>query len=449
MAVEVSAQATFELLPGTARALKVSADGTLVSGSANGGGFTWTSGGGVTLIGGSNDSVGSSDDGTVLGGTMPSGGFSGPGRWTSGSGWVDFPTLGVTGCPDFGSAYDISADGSTVVGLGWNGCSALAFKWDTVGGIVALPQTGSSARANGISGDGQVIGGWQQFANRSPCIWLANGNEILLNTSASGEIHGLNSDGSLAVGEMNGQSIFWSAANGVTNLGNLPGFFGNSGAYAVSEGGLVAGGGAGFASPFDPTTASATIWAPDTGVLRGLREVLEEQGAFVPAEFTLQFLMGISADGSVIAGQAAGPGFANFVGFVATLDPELIGPWTDLGQALAGATGDPKLTGKGLVNAGNEISINLFNALGSSTAWLAVGFSQANAPFKGGTMVPSLAAPGFVISLPTSAGGEVALNTAWPNGVPSGFELFLQYWIQDGAGPVGFSASNGLKATVP
>jgi len=456
LAPDATSQATLDFLSATTdTAYKVSADGTRVSGSAAGGGFVWTSGGGEVLVGGAQAAIGTSDDGTVMAGTANLGGGTGPARWTSGSGWVALPFLGVTGCPDFGTSYDISADGSTIVGLGWDGCSALAFKWDALNGMASLPHTGTSGRSNAVSGNGLIVGGWQQFANRSPSLWLADGTEILPDTTAVGEFQALNFDGSIAVGGMNkpggfsSEHMIWTADDGPTFLGSVAGFPGISSLYSVSADGSVAGGGIGAVTPFDPNAANATIWAKDTGEMRLLDDVLAEQGVELPAEWNLQYVMGMSADGSVISGQAQGPGFGNFRGFIATIDPELLGPWTDLGNALAGTNGDPELCGAGMLNAGDEISIDLSNALENSTAWLAVGFTQVNVPFKGGTMVPSVSAPGFLFSMPTSPSGEAGLTAAWPAGVPSGFELFLQYWVQDGAAPVGFSASNAVMATAP
>ncbi|MHC4845593.1 MAG: hypothetical protein ACYTCU_05470 [Planctomycetota bacterium] len=456
LAPDAASQASIEFLSAsTDTAYKVSADGTRVSGSASGGGFLWTSGGGEVLVGGAQAAIGASDDGTVMGGTANLGGGTGPARWTSGTGWVALPFLGVTGCPDFGTSYDISADGSTIVGLGWDGCSAMAFKWDATNGMVGLPQTGTSARSNAVSGNGQVVGGWQQFANRSPSLWLADGTEILPDTTAVGEFQALSFDGSIAVGGMNkpggffSEHMIWTAADGPTFLGSVAGFPGSSSFYSVNADGTVAGGGIGSVSPFDPNTANATIWSKDSGEVRLLEAVLAEQGVTIPADWNLQFVMGMSADGSVICGQMQGPGFGNFRGFIATIDTDLIGPWTDLGNALAGTHGEPELCGAGMLNAGDAVTIDLTNALENSTAWLAVGFTQANAPFKGGVMVPSVSAPGFLFSLPTDANGETDITAAWPGGVPSGFELFLQCWVQDGAAPVGFSASNAVMATAP
>ena len=40
---------------------------------------------------------------------------------------------------------------------------------------------------------------------------------------------------------------------------------------------------------------------------------------------------------------------------------------------------------------------------------------------------------------------SVALPGVWPNGVA--FPIYFQFWVQDPAGPAGFSATNGLQAT--
>ncbi len=121
--------------------------------------------------------------------------------------------------------------------------------------------------------------------------------------------------------------------------------------------------------------------------------------------------------------------------------------WTDLGNALAGTHGAPVLAGTGVLCGGDSMSIDLTNALENTTAALIVGFSTLNAPFKGGIFVPS---PDLLVAgLPTGPSGALSIPATFPLGVPSGFSLYLQYWITDAAGPVGFAASNGLQGTTP
>ncbi len=123
--------------------------------------------------------------------------------------------------------------------------------------------------------------------------------------------------------------------------------------------------------------------------------------------------------------------------------------WTDLGQALGGTHGNPALVGTGTLVGGDPMELALSNALAGTTAWIVVGFAQVNAPFKGGILVPDVAPPAFVIPLPTDVNGELVVGGTWPGGIPSGFATYFQYWIQDPAGPLGFSASNAIVGTTP
>jgi hypothetical protein len=122
-------------------------------------------------------------------------------------------------------------------------------------------------------------------------------------------------------------------------------------------------------------------------------------------------------------------------------------PWTDVGGGLAGTTGEPNLAGVGTLLSGSFGTATLTGALPSTTAWLVLGFTNVSLPFKLGTLVPD---PAFIFSgLPVDSGGTLALPFLWPVGIPSGFETFMQVWTSDAGGPVGFAASNGLRATAP
>lgn len=122
-------------------------------------------------------------------------------------------------------------------------------------------------------------------------------------------------------------------------------------------------------------------------------------------------------------------------------------PWTDLGFALAGTHGEPQLVGTGSLVGGAPLALALGNTLENTLTTLIVGFSQLAAPFKGGVLVP--AADVLFPGLATDASGDLVLATTWPLGVPAGVELYCQVWLADPAGPFGFSASNGVQATVP
>ncbi len=124
----------------------------------------------------------------------------------------------------------------------------------------------------------------------------------------------------------------------------------------------------------------------------------------------------------------------------------LEGDWVDLGFALAGVNGLPQLSGSGSLAGGDPTTLSLTSAAGSATAALVAGFSQVNVSFEGGVFVPS---PDIIRFFPTNGVGGLEGTAAWPVGVPSGTEVFFQFWIFDAAGPFGFAASNGLKGTTP
>lgn len=130
----------------------------------------------------------------------------------------------------------------------------------------------------------------------------------------------------------------------------------------------------------------------------------------------------------------------------ATLLLNRLGPWDDLGQGLAGTRGKPRQIGQGALVTGSTASARLHDAARLAPAVLVLGLAAANAPFKGGVLVP---VPGHVdASLMTDSEGELLLSAPWPP-VPSGVQVHAQVWIQDHAAPQGWSATNGLRATAP
>jgi hypothetical protein len=122
-------------------------------------------------------------------------------------------------------------------------------------------------------------------------------------------------------------------------------------------------------------------------------------------------------------------------------------PWTNVGSGLAGVNGVPVLAGSGTLVGGEPLSLALTNAKPGSSAALIVGSSTLNAPFLGGTLVPT---PNTVVTgLPLDASGALVIGTTMPFGIPSGVQFWVQYWILDPAGPQGASASNGVRGTTP
>lgn len=127
-------------------------------------------------------------------------------------------------------------------------------------------------------------------------------------------------------------------------------------------------------------------------------------------------------------------------------DPEE-GPWHDLGNGLAGSAGTPLLIGQGALHAGTPFTWTVSGAAPNSAAALVLGASPLMLPFKGGVLVPT---PDLaLLGLGTDAHGDLVLSALTPPGLPSAAHLFLQAWVMDAAGAVGWSASHGLRATLP
>ena len=127
---------------------------------------------------------------------------------------------------------------------------------------------------------------------------------------------------------------------------------------------------------------------------------------------------------------------------VAVLTPDS-GGFVDLGQGLAGTAGVPRLDGIGTLSPGDPTTLAVNQALPDSVAFLVVGLTDSSVPALGGTLVPS---PDAVLALQVGTNGSLVFSAAWPP-LPSGTNLWVQSWIVDPAGPLGFSASNALRAT--
>jgi hypothetical protein len=158
--------------------------------------------------------------------------------------------------------------------------------------------------------------------------------------------------------------------------------------------------------------------------------------------WTLECATGVSVDATTVTGYGTNPSghpeaWVAFLGNV----------WTDVGGGLAGVNGVPKLTGEGVALLNHGHVLKLTGAKPSSLATTVVGVSALNAPFKGGTMVPSplVVIPGVPVG-PTGAWTPVIFT--WTPQI-SGFSMWVQVWIHDAAAVKGWSASNGIKATAP
>jgi hypothetical protein len=136
----------------------------------------------------------------------------------------------------------------------------------------------------------------------------------------------------------------------------------------------------------------------------------------------------------------------NLVGGIETAVLVDRGPWTNLGQGLAGST-QSVLRASGSLVFNDPVSLCVSNAPPSSPAVLVIGGSQLNAPFFGGTLVPFPNV--FFFGLASNTDGQVQLSGPLSNVLPPNSEIVMQFWIADGATPAGFASTNGVVGIFP
>jgi len=124
------------------------------------------------------------------------------------------------------------------------------------------------------------------------------------------------------------------------------------------------------------------------------------------------------------------------------------GALLDLGHQLEGANGWPIQIASGSFVGGTPFSFSLAHGpVGGGVVYHIIGFSILDAPFKGGTMVPT---PNLLSGPWTPTGtGTLLLAGTWPMGVPSGFPLVAQFWFASSGSIAGFAASSGVLVTMP
>ena len=194
--------------------------------------------------------------------------------------WTPLPPVpGSTPCDQDGpttanSAWDISGDGSTVVGLNYgDGCfrgGIRAFKWTAAGGSVVLPKFSSfnnMSRANGVNYDGSVIVGLDESTSG---MWRGaywkNGVVKLITRNGQNVQSALDvsRDGQYVVGQSslpatsNNAWRYSTAANTVELLGLFTGYD-NAVTNAISDDHDVI---TGYTTSNSSGATTPTIWTP-------------------------------------------------------------------------------------------------------------------------------------------------------------------------------------------
>lgn len=408
----------------------ITPDGDVVVGNGFDGGFYWrwrTSPTKVT-IGGEVAAV--SADGNTIAGTIN----GEAGIWRLGSGWQNIGSLpgAPSGCGGGTStAYDISADGSTIVGLSWaNGaCLGRAFRWTEAGGIEELEVLGNDRnRASAISDDGTLIGGFAQGnSGRTPAVWYADGTGDIWDIDQPGEVYEIDGYGTAVVGTWGGDAFFGPPAGAVTTITDEN--FATGQATDFSENGDTV---VGF-------SLNSEAWVQNAADgLNPLQPYLQALG--VPNVPFLQIVTAVSDDGTVIAGHT----FFDQAWIVEL--PEVCG-WTQ--YSIAASPGNSMiLEGSGSSSIGTDFFLTTSGAAGAATGTF-VSFGSSAIPFLSGVVLFSpVSVLNQVLVAPTTGGTSVL-----PLPIPMDFSLvgasvYFQSITEDFSNPSQFAWSNGVKLNI-
>lgn len=254
----------------------------------------------------------SADGSVVVGFGSAAGNVTTATRWTNGA----MAPIGVPPGMSTSVATDVSSDGAAVLvnATGSNGVSSRSYVWRAATGFQDLGVAPGSWYTNGasISADGFVVAGTSSDpeGGAEAFVWR-DGVFTQLGVLPGGSwsrATGVSADGSVVVGY--GQSerapvdefeaFVWTAATGLVGLGAFPGGDGASRANAVSDDGRVVVG----ASSSPSHSLRAFRWTAESGLvdLCGADPKCGGvQGGFEA--------LAVSADGSVISGEAYFGGF--------------------------------------------------------------------------------------------------------------------------------------------
>ena len=153
---------------------------------------------------------------------------------------------------------------------------------------------------------------------------------------------------------------------------------------------------------------------------------------------------------TIALGDADGDGDVDVVGAAQTAgavywyrNPTASPFWSALGVGTAGSQGLPTLNAQGALTEDALVTVTVCDAPALASAFMVLGTSALQAPFKGGVMVPQ---PELILGGQTDASGQLSIGGLWVE-TPAGIPVIVQSWIVDGGGPAGYSATVGLMGT--
>jgi probable HAF family extracellular repeat protein len=266
---------------------------------------------------------GVSSDGSVIVGRarMPGSSFSLPFRWTASTGMEIL--VDTTATMTRGIAYDVSDDGTVVVGVGSSPSPNQAFRWEESSGMVGLgwlPAVIQDSFAFGVSADGSTVCGISFSgggADVEPFFWTLLDGMVGIGDVPGGVFYAIayaiSGDGTTLIGQARtsfdvDELFIWSEEAGFTLPDSLHGATFASGGWSVNHDGSVV---VGF------NGSGAMMW-DDVHGMRNVQTVLTEEYGLDLTGWTLDSARGVSAEGTVIAGNGMNPD-GNPEGWIATL----------------------------------------------------------------------------------------------------------------------------------
>ena len=303
----------------------------------------------------------SADGSTVVGLGDGDDGF----RWTEATGMV---AAGMASEFSYGNAHDVSADGSVVVGVYFDVFGPVrGYRW-TYGGAVqffnGFPDGTNSNIAYATSDDASVMVGSaaKGGSNHEAYRWTSATGMVGLGRPAGGEslASGISANGTTIVGHQIAaggglsQGFFWTPASGRVLLGDLAGGSVQSSPQAVSADGLVVVG-------YSSSTLGSEAFRWVNGVMTGMGDL--------PGGVVGSNALDISDDGSIIVGTGT-----------TALGSEAFfwngGSMFNLREVLAAKLGVPlenwRLTAAAGVSAdGRTVAGSAINPVGQLEAWRA------------------------------------------------------------------------------
>ncbi len=148
------------------------------------------------------------------------------------------------------AAYDVSDDGTVVVGSGWTAVNNKAFRWTDLTGMTQLENSDLYSHSSATSSGGSVAVGWvwnQATARVEAFRWTQATGAVGLGDLAGGTFESyandVSADGAVVAGfghtALGYQASRWTQATGQVPLGDLSGGIFHSSAFGVSRDGLT------------------------------------------------------------------------------------------------------------------------------------------------------------------------------------------------------------------